>query len=242
MALVEDYSVGSTPPGVNGSALFIVLRRQNEAAGCVARRWDFAPPLGTTVCSTTSQVVQTMLEFPQLQITGSNKVSNDVVVTTNYGRPGNPGGATDVGDNAWVNNGSTTADTAAITHIDIYQHIGPSDPGRLRYATCGGGPPCANLGTTGSCCWQKIRQIAYTGGPVTNDSFTVDCGDRTEDTWVAAGISFVGGSCGSVESAMVGRAVQLQCDPATAIPQPKPRPGAPTRRDDRSPSRGSGGR
>lgn len=242
--LVEDFGAAPGPPGVGGTAYFTVLRTNRDAAGgCGARQWDIAKAGGAVACTSTNNTfLHQMLEHPTLKVVSSNKTSNDVNVSTNYGRPATGGSiANDVGENAFVNNGSTTADTAAIAFIDILAHAGPADPGRGRYATCGGSP-CTNQGTSGNCCWTPIRQISYTGGPITNDQFTIDCGDRTEDIWVSAGITFQGGGAAlNVQSALVGQAILVQCDPATADPEPKIRPGAGQRRTER-PTRSGGSR
>jgi hypothetical protein len=239
--LVEDYGDSAAPPTVGGTAYFIAARTNRDAAApCAGRQFDLAKPLGqSAACNNTNVNVRPMLEFPMLEIVSSNKVSNDVQVSTNYGRSQTPGAADDAGDSAWGFSQAALPDDSIIATIDILTHTGPSDPGRDRYATCGGAQ-CTNQGTSGNCCWTDIRQIPYNNAPVTNDQFTIDCGDRTEDIWVSAGLTFQGGGgAQNVKSALVGRAILVQCDPATAVPSPKVRPGSVERRTDR-PTRGGG--
>jgi hypothetical protein len=241
--LVEDYGASAPPPGVGGTAYFVALRTNGDPAGTCGIRWfDVAKAAAqSATCNGTNAVLRQMLQFPTLKIASSGKTANDVVVTTNYGRPGGGGGADDVGDNAFGFAQAALPDNSIIASIDILAHTGPSDPGRDRFATCGGAA-CTNQGLAGNCCWTQIRSIPYANGPIAGDQFTIDCGNRTEDIWVAAGITFQGGSAAlNVKSALVGRAVQVQCDPATANPQPKVRPGAGERRTER-PTRSGGGR
>lgn len=221
--LIEDWGVGG-PPGIGSNAGFVAIMTNRDPAGLVGgREWDLAKPVGP------DGSVAPMVEHPQVQITSSAKDTNDVVINFDYA---------DAGASVYVDNGSTTADTAAVAGVDLLVHYGPTDPGRARYATCGV-QACTNLGTAGDCCWASVSTAPYVGGAIAGNSFTVDCGDRSTNAWVAAGVLFDGGGLDKdVASALVGRATQLQCDPTLAEPTQDIRPGYKQRRTPtRQPSR-----
>jgi hypothetical protein len=54
---------------------------------------------------------------------------------------------------------------------------------------------------------------------------TVPCNSQLKDSFIALGVSFDGGVGPDVPSALVGRAIQVECNPNIAVPEVKPRPG-----------------
>jgi hypothetical protein len=129
--------------------------------------------------------------------------------------------------------------TSVIASYDLLVHTGDTDPGRLRYQTGCAAP------NPGGRCWTLIDQIPFTGSSPQGVTAIVPCESVTKDSFIALGISFQGGAGPNVPSSLVGRAVQIECDPNLAEP-PKPRPNI--RTDERAapasrtPSRSRGGR
>ena len=62
------------------------------------------------------------------------------------------------------------------------------------------------------------------------------------DTYIALGMTFEGGAGGDVQSALVGRATILECDPNLADPEPTERPRKPVQANPRKPVNARGGR
>jgi hypothetical protein len=221
--LVEHWGA-SGPPGIDDNAGFVAVMTNRDPVGVVGgREWDLQKPVGA------DGTVAPLVEHPQVAIITSGKIGNQLTINFDYA---------DAGASVYVDNGSTTADTAAVASVDLLVHYGSTDPGRARYATCGA-QACTNLGTAGDCCWASVATAAYIGGAITGNSFQVDCGDESTNTWVSAGVIFDGGGGGSdVASALVGRATELQCDPTLAEPEKDIRPGYKQRRTPgRQPSR-----
>ena len=65
--------------------------------------------------------------------------------------------------------------------------------------------------------WVTLQATPYVPGGAP-DSFVVPCTSTATDEFVALGIGFNGGVAGSIDSALVGRAIPLECDPNLAQP------------------------
>lgn len=199
--VVEDYGT-SGPPGINEHAHFIAF--QVDETPQDFRYWDLArvAPPDTDLL---------FIAFPVPSITSSFKQGTDRVVTM------------DLTNVTFHSHGATAAGPLPATEIiasyDLMLHTGDTDPGRLRSAdNCAAPNP-------GGRCWTLIDQIPFLGGSPHGVSAVVPCGSVTKDSFIAVGISFKGGVGPNVPSALVGRAVQIECDPNLADPVlPKPRP------------------
>jgi hypothetical protein len=198
---VEEYGPGG-PPGINGTAYFGAWRTDRDpTGGGINRQWDLSVPSGAGTFL--------LQEFPKVQATDSSKVGNDTQVVANFGTT--DGAATDAGASVWVNNGSILVDTGVLKSIDILEAAAPADPGRERFNGV----------------WVEKASITYNNAAVGGVVHTVDCGDRTEDVYVALGLTFEGGGgAKDVKSLLVGQAVLVQCDPTIAKPDSPIRPGA----------------
>jgi hypothetical protein len=202
--IVEDY--GPTgPPGINDTAYFIAHRVDETTGG--ARWWDLSKvgQDGGTLL---------MLEYPRPTITASAANGNDRQLTMNYAN---------ISFHSHVGHESTNpipiSDLDVIESYDLLLHTGTSDPGRNRFAT-GCAPP-----NPGGRCWTLIHQRAFTGSGPENVQVTVPCNSQLKDSYIALGVTFDGGTGPAVPSALVGRAIQVECSPNIAAPQLKPRPG-----------------
>lgn len=216
--VVEDYGSAGAP-GINGTAHFIAFRVDETPADL--RYWDFAkvaPP----------ETDLLFIEFPVPTITSSFKQGTDRVVTMNYANV------------SFHAHGQTVAGPMSSTQIvatyDLMVHTGDSDPGRLRSAaTCAAPNP-------GGRCWTLIHQTPFTGVGPSGVTAVVPCESVTKDSFIALGVSFKGGTA-NVPSALVGRAVEIECDPNLADPpRPKPRPISREARVERAPLRTLGTR
>jgi hypothetical protein len=136
--------------------------------------------------------------FPVPQVTGSSRNLTGGVDTTND--------FVDLGLNMHSIVGVT--DAATVVSYDLCTFHGPGDPGRLRSAG-----------------WVCSASVPYTGAAKTGAAFKVPCAEITQDTWYAVGVTFNGGSGAPVKSELVGRAIQVECDPTIAEPEPLKRPG-----------------
>jgi hypothetical protein len=222
--VIEDY--GPTgPPGLNDTAHFIAFQ-VDETPGDF-RWWDYsrtAPP-GTDLL---------FIEFPVPTITSSFKQGTDRVVTMNYANISFHVHGQSV-------DGPLPA-TQTIASYDLLVHTGDFDPGRLRYADGCDAP------NPGGRCWTLVSQTPFTGVGPEGVTAIVPCESVTKDSFIALGISYHGGAGPSVPSSMVGRAVQIECDPNLANPEPetplstKPRQRTHERAAPRVPTRTSGGR
>ncbi len=219
--VVEDYGP-SGPPGVNDTAHFIGFRVDETPGGI--RWWDLArvaPP----------ETDLLFIEFPVTTVTSSFKQGTDRVVTMNFANV------------AFHVHGQSSAgplpSTSIVASYDLMVHTGDTDPGRLRYQTGCAAP------NPGGRCWTLVDQIPFTGSSPQGVTAVIPCESVTKDSFIALGISFRGGAGPNVPSSLVGRAVQIECDPNLAEP-PKPRPAI--RLDDRAapagrtPARSRGGR
>lgn len=141
-----------------------------------------------------SNTVIPMLPFPDPVITGSSRVGASVAINYNLADQG-------PNNHTWNNDAAAVFPTSnVISEWQLVKFTGLADPGRRR-----------DLG------WVTIQTTPYVpgGAPAT---FNVPCGSTATDEWVAVGIGFNGGSAGIVDSALVGRAIALECDPNLAQP------------------------
>ena len=219
--LIEDESADGT------TAYYVAARTNYDPGGTVGgRNWDLNKPIGNG-----SDNLVPIREFPWVETTASAKNGTDTDLTLNIGRPNGGGAAIDMGDGTYPNPG--LQDTDIIVSIVLYEHTGPSDPGRERRADCGGGD---------SSCWgTPTATIPYNNAAISGVVHTVDCGDTSEDVWVAAGFVFEGGA-NDVSSLKVGKALLVQCDPQIADPDTPIRPGARSRSLERRDDTGRRGR
>ena len=100
-----------------------------------------------------------------------------------------------------------------ISEWQLVLFTGNSDPGRLRSAG-----------------WNTVQTVPYTPGGMSVE-FTIPCLDPVLDDWLAIGIGFNGGAYGVIDSALVGPAIEAECQNILADPQfefeevePRPRP------------------
>lgn len=165
-----------------------------------ASRIDFLAAGGTrpydfaiadnSVNGTTPQTLVTGFEYPQAFVTSSSRVGADVQTTQAY---------VDAGRSVWaaVDANTPLPDSSVIASYDICTHTGGGDPGRDRSLwTCSDSIPYADDGAEAS--------------------VLVDCPNTVDDTYVAVGLTFTGG----VQSALVGSATQVECNPNVADPEP----------------------
>ena len=132
----------------------------------------------------------TYTEFPVADVIMSARNGLSVEITLNI---------RDAGDNfrGTDDQGATQlAASSTIASYDLMKAQSLGDPGRDRSA------------------WTMIDQIAYADAAVSGHFQSIACDEQTTDAWLAVGITFVG----DIESAYVGQAIALQCDPALADP------------------------
>jgi hypothetical protein len=196
MFLVEEWGPGG-PPGIGGTAFWIGMRTDPTPTGS-ARVWDVARVSGVPPVNVTLP----FLEFPKPIVTASSRVGPNVSTTNNF---------VDIGLNMHASPVLSVTDSASILTYDLCTFHGATDPGRLRSA----GWSCTTPGG---------GSIPYSNAAVSGAGFTVPCTDILADTWFAIGITFSGGSGPHVPSAMVGSAVQVECNPTIANPKPLDKP------------------
>jgi hypothetical protein len=193
IVLVEDWGTAG-PPGVGDTAHFFAARIDLDAAGAVApRRWDF----GLVDDSVNGQVIQGFVsgaEYPQAFVTSSNRAGSDVNTVQDY---------SDLGASVWaaVDTSTGLPDSSLVVSYDICTFTGAADPGRDRSM------------------WNCSASVPYADGAVTGNGVTVSCPNTVDDTFVAIGATFDGGSGPDVPSALVGRATQVECNPNIANPE-----------------------
>jgi len=159
-----------------------------ESTPASARWWDYGLVDGATAAATIP-----MLEFPNLIVTGSSRAGQSITVNyQNLDQTNN--------NHTWqasVGDVYPTADV--IREWQLVKATGTSDPGRARA-----------LG------WVTVQSTAYVpgGAPAV---FNVPCSSIATDEYLAVGIGFEGGT-GVIDSALVGSAIQIECDPNIAQP------------------------
>jgi len=212
-AVIEAYDFDG-PPGINGTAYYIGWMTDETP---VDTRWyNYGDVDGATTAT-----VLPMVPFPDVFVINSARVPAsadvDIVYQLASQTPNN---------HTWDHGAGVefpTSDVVSEWHLMQYRGIG--DPGRLRSH------------------WTKVQTIPY---PVpTGDSGTltyrVPCPSVGEDTYLAAGVGFNGGSAGVIDSALVGRAIQIECNPNLAQPDEQFGNRKPTATELGAPGR-SGGR
>jgi hypothetical protein len=176
------------PPGVGGTAYFVGMNVDDTPVS--ARRYDYGLCNGSTENTT-----YPMIEFPKVDIQSSSRGPNGVII--NYVN-------LNVEDNVhgWYSASSEIPPTAeTIAQWQLVQFVGDADPGRLREGN-----------------WDVVQTTDYNPGDAPA-SWEVECDDNPDlDSYVAIGIGFNGGAAGVVNSALVGEAIQLECDPNLAQP------------------------
>ena len=132
-----------------------------------------------------------MLEFPRADIVGSSRNGANVEVTVAYADQSNS-------VHTWLN-GAVAPTASVVAEWHLMRATGTADPGRLR----------SN--------WVREATVVYVPGG-TSVFTSVPCTDTVQDEFLAIGIGFAGGTAGIVDSALVGPAVALECDPNLAQP------------------------
>jgi hypothetical protein len=156
----------------------------------IAARWyDYAQVDGLT-----TQAVLPMLPFPDVVITSSGRESGAVTVNFNYLDQTN-------NNHTWNTVAGAAYPTADIVKEWQLVKATGSDPGRLR-----------------SSGWITLQSVDYVPGG-TPSFESVACGGTLQDEYLAVGIGFNGGSAGVIDSALVGKAISLECDPNLAEPE-----------------------
>lgn len=171
-----------------GGDAFFVAFRVDETPG--AFRWyDFGRSDGRV------GGLVPWLPFPDVQVTSSSRLPNDDVEISAT--------LVDVAGNTHGAIGATDMQPAASAMVNEYQLLratGMTDPGRSRTL------------------WTPIATFPYNDSGATVGPLTIPCDDTVNDTWLAVGIGFNGGSAGNVDSELVGRAIQVECNPTLADP------------------------
>ena len=190
--VVEDYAEAG-PPGIGHTAYYIGWMVDEVPAE--TRWWDYARVDGLTV-----NLAFPMLTFPDLVITGSSRIGSTVVQIT-YNNQDQA-----AQNHTWNNDGGAVFPVSdVVEEWQLVKFTGLTDPGRRR-----------GLG------WTVLQTTPYVPGGTIGTSFNVPCSNAVDDEWVAIGIGFNGGSDGVVDSALVGRAIALECDPNLAQPEDVP--------------------
>jgi hypothetical protein len=200
--VVEDWGPGG-PPGVGATAFFVGWRT-NETPPAI-RYWDYSKQCGAQ--DTGAVCVVPFVEFPIPFITSATKVGADRAIQYDSN--------TDPSVNVYVHTPNAGPASALLHSYDLMIHNGPSDPGRDRNAACPGEP--------GGKCWNLLQSILYADAAIDGASINVPCDNTIDDAYIAFGMTFDGGPPGGpVPSQMVGKAIQVECDPNIADPKLKP--------------------
>ena len=155
-------------------------------------RWfDFGGVDGVT-----ERTILPMLPFPELRITGSSRHGSIIQVSADL-----PDQSDHVHTWNWEQ-GTPYPTSDLILEWQVLRHVGNWDPGRLR-----------------SSGWEKLSVIQYFPGGAPTE-FNATCLHHLDDEFYAMGIGFNGGNGQVIDSALVGRAIYLECDPNMADPDP----------------------
>jgi hypothetical protein len=187
--VVEDYQAGAVLPGVGETAYYAGFMVTGNGASASGRWYDYGQVDGITVATTIP-----MLAFPDVVITGSNRAGASITVNYNNVDQTNM-------IHTWdVPGGDVYPTNAVISEWQLVKSTGSADPGCRR-----------DLG------WVTIQTTPYVpgGAPAT---FNVPCSSTVTDEFLAIGIGFNGGAAGVIDSALVGAAIPLECDPNIAQP------------------------
>jgi hypothetical protein len=132
-------------------------------------------------------------EFPKVDISGSSRAGMTINVNYNLADQ-------DANVLSWDHNGPAPFPVSAtVQEWQLMKATGLADPGRARAG------------------WTLVEAIPYVPGGTAHFN-AIPCTDIVNDEWLAIGIGFNGGAAGAVNSALVGEAVQLECDPNIADP------------------------
>lgn len=186
--VVEDYAADG-PPGINETAYYTGWMVDETPAG--GRWYDYGNVDGITVDNS----IVPMLAFPDVVITGSSRAGATIQVNYN-----NLDQATMVHSTDWAGGGGVFPTVDVVLEWQLVKATATSDPGRLR-----------------SNGWVTIQTTPYVPGGAPN-SFVVPCASTATFEFLAIGIGFNGGAGGAIDSALVGRAIPLECDPNLAQP------------------------
>ena len=136
-----------------------------------------------------------MLPFPDVVITGSSRAGASISVNYQNLDQTNMVHSTD-----WAGGGGVFPTGTMISEWQLVKATATADPGRDR-----------SLG------WVTIASTPYVPGGAAA-SFVVPCSSTATDEYLAVGIGFNGGAGGVLDSQLVGKAIQLECDPNLAEP------------------------
>lgn len=174
--VVEDY-------GALGVDAYFIAFRVDETPGPL-RWWDFS-----RVDPRPSPSLLTMHAFPVPTVTGIHAIgAGDLSVDLVF---------PDIAGNVHAVSGPDDTPLPAssvVQSYDLYQSIGPDDPGRDADA------------------WVLLDQRAYDDGSE-ETSVVVLCPQAGEVVHLALGLTFEGGAGPAVVSGLVGRAVSVTCGP-----------------------------
>jgi hypothetical protein len=188
MTVVVEDYAAGGPPGINDTAFYTGWMVDETP---VSGRWyDYG-----NVDGISSLTIIPMLAFPDLIITGSSRAGTTIQINYNNLDQTNMMHSTD-----HAGGGGVYPTVDVVREWQLVKATGTSDPGRLR--------------TNG---WITLQSTPYVPGGAP-DSFVVPCSSTVTDEFVAVGIGFNGGVGGSIDSALVGRAIPLECDPILAQP------------------------
>jgi hypothetical protein len=184
----------SGPPGVGDSASFVGWR-VNETPPDI-RYWDLS-----RFCEGATNCTIPFVPYPVPMIISATK--NDVT-----GERDLTADAADMSLNVYVYNTQGPQPASGIIQsYDLMISHGAGDPGRDRQN------------------WSLLGQIPYNDSGLAGQPITVPCDTIVDDSYIAFGATFVGGPPGGpVESALVGQAIQIECDPNLADPGGNIRP------------------
>lgn len=186
--VVEDYAEGG-PPGVGSTAFYAAyIVDETPASG---RWYDYGNLDGITA----NNSIIPMLAYPDAVITGSSREGATIAINYNNLDQTNMVHSTD-----WAGGGGVYPTSAVISEWQLVKATGTADPGRLR-----------------SQGWVTINRTPYVAGGAPA-SFLVPCASTATDEYLAIAIGFNGGAFGVIDSALVGRAIPLECDSNIAQP------------------------
>ena len=186
--VVEDYAEGG-PPGVGNTAYYAAYMVDETPAS--GRWYDYGNLDGITV----NNAIIPMLAYPDAVITGSSREGTTISINYNNLDQSNMVHSTD-----WAGGGGVYPTSAVISEWQLVKATGTADPGRDR-----------------SQGWVTINRTPYVAGGAPA-SFLVPCASTATDEYLAIGIGFNGGAFGVIDSALVGAAIPLECDPNVAQP------------------------
>ena len=188
LSIVVEDYAEGGPPGVDGGACYAAFMVDETPAS--GRWWDYGALDGLP-----NNSIIPMLQFPEAIITGSSREGTTIAINyNNLDQSGN------VHSTDWAGGGGVYPTGEVVSEWQLVKATGTADPGRLR-----------------SQGWVTINRTPYVPGGAPA-SFVVPCASTATDEYLAIGIGFNGGAFGVIDSALVGRAIPLECDPNLAQP------------------------